>query len=38
MIGRWEWIIVEVLVVALLVYELMSVRRAMRDDKKHRDR
>ncbi len=33
MLGRWEWIIVELLVVALLIYELISVRRAIRKDK-----
>jgi hypothetical protein len=37
MLGRWEWIIVELIVVALLVYELISVRRAMRGDRKDRD-
>jgi hypothetical protein len=37
MLGRWEWIIVELLVVALLVYELVSVRRAIRRDKQKPD-
>ena len=32
--GRWEWIILEVGFLGLLVAELVSVRRAMRKDRK----
>ena len=31
--GRWEWIILEVGFLGLLIYELVSVRRAVRKDK-----
>jgi hypothetical protein len=34
MLGRWEWIIIEVVVLGLLVAELISVRRSIRRDKK----
>ena len=30
MLGRWEWIILEVLFLGLLVAELVSVRRSIR--------
>ncbi len=30
MIGRWEWIILEVLFLGLLIAELISVRRSIR--------
>jgi hypothetical protein len=33
MLGRWEWIIVELLVLGLLVFELVSVRRSIRRDR-----
>jgi hypothetical protein len=33
MFARWEWIIIEVLVLGLLVAELISVRRAIRKAK-----
>ncbi|WP_256367019.1 hypothetical protein [Acidisphaera sp. L21] len=31
--GRWEWIILEVGFLGLLIFELISVRRAIRKDK-----
>jgi hypothetical protein len=34
MLGRWEWIIIEVVVLGFLVAELISVRRSIRKDKK----
>jgi hypothetical protein len=34
MLGRWEWIIIELVVLGLLVAELISVRRSIRKDKK----
>ena len=33
MLGHWEWIIIELLVLALLLAELVSIRRAVRRDK-----
>ncbi len=30
MLGRWEWIILELLFLALLIAELISVRRSIR--------
>ena len=33
MMGRWEWIIIEVFVLGLLVWELVRTRRAIRRDK-----
>jgi hypothetical protein len=33
MLFKWEWIIVELIVLAVLVYELVSVRRLIRRDK-----
>ncbi len=36
-LSQFEWIIIEVLVLGFLVWELVSVRRAMRDDKKKKD-
>jgi hypothetical protein len=35
--SQFEWIIIEVLVLGFLVWELVSVRRAMRNDKKKKD-
>ncbi len=32
--GRWEWIIIEVVVLGFLVAELISVRRSIAKDKK----
>jgi hypothetical protein len=32
--GHWEWIIIEVLVLGLLVWELVRTRRAIRRDKR----
>jgi len=34
MLGRWEWIIVELLVLGFLVAELVSVRRSISRDRK----
>jgi hypothetical protein len=34
MLGHWEWIIIEVVVLGFLVAELISVRRSIRKDKK----
>jgi hypothetical protein len=34
MLGRWEWIIIELVVLGLLVAELLSVRRSMSRDRK----
>jgi hypothetical protein len=34
MLGRWEWIIIELVVLGLLVAELISVRRSMARDRK----
>jgi len=34
MLGRWEWIIIELVVLGFLVAELISVRRSIRKDKK----
>jgi hypothetical protein len=31
--GRWEWIILELGFLGLLIFELISVRRAVRKDK-----
>jgi hypothetical protein len=36
-LSQFEWIIIEVLVLGFLVWELVSVRRAMRNDKKKKD-
>ncbi len=33
MFGRWEWIILEVLFLGLLIVELISVRRSIRRNK-----
>ena len=33
--GRFEWIIVELIVVGLLVYELISIRRTVRRDREN---
>jgi hypothetical protein len=33
MFARWEWIIVELLVLGLLVWELARTRRSIRQDK-----
>jgi hypothetical protein len=33
MLGRWEWIIIEIVVLGFLVAELVSVRRSMAKDK-----
>jgi hypothetical protein len=33
MVGRWEWIIIELVVLGFLVAELVSVRRSMKKDK-----
>jgi len=33
MLGRWEWIIIELVVLGFLVAELVSVRRSMAKDK-----
>jgi hypothetical protein len=33
MLGRWEWIIIELVVLGFLVAELVSVRRSIRRDK-----
>jgi hypothetical protein len=32
-LGRWEWIIIEVVVLGFLIVELVSVRRSMAKDK-----
>jgi hypothetical protein len=37
MLARYEWIIIELLVLGLLVAELISVRRAIRRDRAARD-
>jgi hypothetical protein len=34
MLARWEWIIIELVVLALLVAELISVRRSLSNDRK----
>jgi len=34
MLGRWEWIIIELVVLGFLVAELISVRRSIKKDKK----
>jgi hypothetical protein len=34
MLGRWEWIIIELVVLGFLVAELISVRRSIRKEKK----
>ena len=31
--GRWEWLIIEALVLGLLVWELLRTRRAIRRDR-----
>ncbi len=31
--GRWEWIIVELLALGALIYELMSIRRSIAKDR-----
>jgi hypothetical protein len=36
-LSQFEWIIIEVLVLGFLVWELVSVRRAMRNDRKKKD-
>jgi hypothetical protein len=36
MVGRWEWIIIELVVLGFLVAELVSVRRSIRKDKEKR--
>ncbi len=33
MFGKWEWIILELLFLGLLLYELVSIRRTLRRDK-----
>jgi len=33
MLGRWEWIIIELVVLGFLVAELVSVRRSLAKDK-----
>jgi hypothetical protein len=35
MLGRWEWIIIELVVLGFLVAELISVRRSMARDRKN---
>jgi hypothetical protein len=37
MLGRWEWIIIELVVLGFLVAELISVRRSISRDKKTKD-
>jgi hypothetical protein len=37
MFAKWEWIIVELLVLGFLVAELVSVRRSIRRDKAQSD-
>jgi len=34
MLGRWEWIIIEIVVLGFLVAELVAVRRSISRDKK----
>jgi hypothetical protein len=34
MLARWEWIIIELVVLAFLVAELISVRRSLSKDRK----
>ena len=36
MVGRWEWVIIELVVLGFLVAELVSVRRSIRKDKEKR--
>jgi hypothetical protein len=36
MLGRWEWIIIEVVVLGFLIVELVSVRRSITRDKAQR--
>lgn len=31
---QWEWLIIELIVLAVAIYELISVRRAIREDRK----
>ena len=33
--GRFEWIIVELIVIGLLIYEMMSIRRTVRRDRQN---
>lgn len=33
MLARWEWLIVELLVLGLLLFELVRIRRAVRRDR-----
>ncbi len=33
MLGRWEWIIIEIVVLGFLLAELVSIRRSMAKDK-----
>ena len=35
---QWEWLIIELIVLAVAVYELISVRRAIREDRKQQSR
>jgi hypothetical protein len=35
--ARFEWIIIELLVIGLLLAEVISIRRTIRRDKQHRD-
>jgi hypothetical protein len=36
-LGRWEWIIIEIVVLGLLIAELISVRRSKAKDKRNKD-
>lgn len=38
MLFQWEWLIIELIVLAVAVYELISVRRAIREDRKQQTR
>jgi hypothetical protein len=38
MLGHWEWIIIELIVLAVLVWELVRTRRAIRRDKQRAKR
>jgi hypothetical protein len=31
---QWEWLIIELIVLAVAIYELVSVKRALREDRK----
>jgi hypothetical protein len=37
MLGRWEWIVIELLVLGFLIAELISVRRSIAKDKQKQD-